>query len=418
MKLSLLLLSALLVNPARAEKACIQGDVECLIGALKDSELRWNAMLTLKDLATIRSNGKLAETTKPLKSAVPALEQELADPKGYIQIFAATAILAIDPENTKALKKLTLAISDPLKFTAEANRILEIYQSASHGLSRAKALDDAAANALFSILTSTGDVGRVQLAASKALIATGHKDLRIVEALRSSLRSEHPGVRSASARELRNLGAVAAPAVPDLASIVVTATGQDLRLVASGVLADLHVLSLPAIPSFLSAIKSRDAAPEYDSERWTFIRDLVKIGIPESDNAALSLNLDRFGHRIATLAILHQRKYLFDEILRRNPSVINEFDALSKTLLHDAARMGRIEFVRTLLAKGANPNAQKNGFSTPIGDAAVTDEAQVINILLEAGADASIGSMDGTPLERARKYKKMKAVEALEAKVK
>lgn len=60
------------------------------------------------------------------------------------------------------------------------------------------------------------------------------------------------------------------------------------------------------------------------------------------------------------------------------------------TLLHVAAQNERIEFVRELISRGANVNAQTNFGETPLYYAALTGNLEIVKMLLAAGAEYSL----------------------------
>jgi uncharacterized protein len=62
--------------------------------------------------------------------------------------------------------------------------------------------------------------------------------------------------------------------------------------------------------------------------------------------------------------------------------------------LHSAAARHRLDFAKTLLAHGANPNLRAEGGFTPLHEAALTGQRELALLLLENGAD--IDAKDGT----------------------
>ena len=93
--------------------------------------------------------------------------------------------------------------------------------------------------------------------------------------------------------------------------------------------------------------------------------------------------------------------------------LINVFDELSLTPLMHAAMNGQVAAVKLLLAAGANVNAHDN---PRIGNTAINEVAgdgtfEIIEVLLEAGADPTIrGWMNLNALDRARSRSRSPAI--------
>ena len=70
--------------------------------------------------------------------------------------------------------------------------------------------------------------------------------------------------------------------------------------------------------------------------------------------------------------------------------------------LHTAAFRGRVEDVKLLLERGADPNAKDNAGRTPLHFAAFRGHVEIVKLLLERGADPWIADNDGRiPLDYA-----------------
>jgi len=84
------------------------------------------------------------------------------------------------------------------------------------------------------------------------------------------------------------------------------------------------------------------------------------------------------------------------------------------TALHRAAGNGHADIVELLLEKGADVNIRNEGGSTPLHWAARNGHTKVMKILLENGADTfQRGTGCGTPLESAARKGQLKAIEML-----
>ncbi|HVK04412.1 MAG TPA: ankyrin repeat domain-containing protein [Armatimonadaceae bacterium] len=72
--------------------------------------------------------------------------------------------------------------------------------------------------------------------------------------------------------------------------------------------------------------------------------------------------------------------------------------------LLEAARLGDVPRVRTLLARGASANVESNGGNTALGEAVRNGHVAVVRLLLERGADPNhpTGFPPQTPLALAR----------------
>ena len=76
-------------------------------------------------------------------------------------------------------------------------------------------------------------------------------------------------------------------------------------------------------------------------------------------------------------------------------------DARGRTALYRAAAEGKVDAMRMLLEKKANPNQKTTDGSTPLL-AAVAGKVEAVTLLLDHGADANLADANGvTPLKRA-----------------
>jgi len=70
--------------------------------------------------------------------------------------------------------------------------------------------------------------------------------------------------------------------------------------------------------------------------------------------------------------------------------------------LHEAAQSGDLKRVRSLLARGANPNKRDGYGRTPLHVATITGHAGMVRLLINNGADVDADDGDrGTPLHYA-----------------
>jgi ankyrin repeat protein len=77
-------------------------------------------------------------------------------------------------------------------------------------------------------------------------------------------------------------------------------------------------------------------------------------------------------------------------------------EPVSENELIEAAKAGRIEEVKRLIAVGANVNAATEGGKTPLHGAAAFGHEAVVQALLKVGANVNAADQDGrTPLHEA-----------------
>lgn len=92
-----------------------------------------------------------------------------------------------------------------------------------------------------------------------------------------------------------------------------------------------------------------------------------------------------------------------EAFLTKYPDVVNkQFGASCQTPLHGAARLGREDLARLLIAHRADLRARDKYGDTPLQTAAMSGRANVVTVLLASGADANaIGPREEPPLRKA-----------------
>jgi ankyrin repeat protein len=88
---------------------------------------------------------------------------------------------------------------------------------------------------------------------------------------------------------------------------------------------------------------------------------------------------------------------------------VTEFDELSMTPLHYAAKGNHLEMARFLIEAGADVNAREEAKigETPLGEVAANCSYEMAELLIKAGADPTIpGWMQLTALHRAARRKR------------
>lgn len=84
-----------------------------------------------------------------------------------------------------------------------------------------------------------------------------------------------------------------------------------------------------------------------------------------------------------------KQKQLSIRLLLANGAKVNEFGGHHKPL-HHAAKTGQIEIAERLLANGADIEAKGMDEWTPLGIAAQHNQPEMVNFLLDRGADPTL----------------------------
>lgn len=177
----------------------------------------------------------------------------LRDPDQHVRKMAAKALASIGPRADAAVESLALVVeSDPSAFTRgaaldalsaigpRATRVADRVVDAAEG----GRVDFASALSCLESMGPGADaaIARMESVAFAARVASAHGDEGAVE-------------------HLRSIGALAAPAVPDLAAIVVdTSAEPHIRSAAAAALGGLGVLARDAAPALETAAGVAGAA--------------------------------------------------------------------------------------------------------------------------------------------------------------
>ncbi|MEO0897443.1 MAG: ankyrin repeat domain-containing protein [Bacteroidota bacterium] len=95
------------------------------------------------------------------------------------------------------------------------------------------------------------------------------------------------------------------------------------------------------------------------------------------------------------VAVLEGEEDLLGALLAEEKLKINLQDRFGGSALMYAARMKKVETVKALLAKGANPNLRDVDGETTLMYALIGGEKEIVASLLEAGADKDATNFDG-----------------------
>jgi ankyrin repeat protein len=104
------------------------------------------------------------------------------------------------------------------------------------------------------------------------------------------------------------------------------------------------------------------------------------------------------------------------ELLMFDPALVTAYSADGFTALHFAAFFGRPDTARFLLDRGADVDAPGRGWmtGTPLHSAASSRHADVVALLVDAGADPNARQGQGwTPLQAAARNGDLASIEAL-----
>lgn len=108
---------------------------------------------------------------------------------------------------------------------------------------------------------------------------------------------------------------------------------------------------------------------------------------------------------------------LHPEFLGISIETVDQRGALDSTLLHIAARTGKLTHIATLVEAGADLNIQGDMGSTPLHEAALCGQAKAVELLLQLGANAELKNEFGqTAYDVAKLGSKVEVCKFLEAK--
>ena len=100
--------------------------------------------------------------------------------------------------------------------------------------------------------------------------------------------------------------------------------------------------------------------------------------------------------------------------LGRGPVSIHSVNPVGETPLHVAAIQGKANIVQQLIEAGADINAPGEHGYTPLHEACAQGKIEVVELLLRNGADVAIENKDGnTPLELAEVLERRKIEDLL-----
>ena len=156
--------------------------------------------------------------------------------------------------------------------------------------------------------------------------------------------------------------------------------------------------SLKRSPFFLQVVYKNDKELLWAREVGLLIAQRTDINISES------IRKYKYGSRSGIRTVLGyvcSKEDLLEvtrALLSRNDalSYINVKDDIGFTPLHWASINGRTEVVNLLIEKGADIHVKDNGGFTPLHDASRHGNTEAVNLLIEKGADIHGKGYDGT----------------------
>ena len=157
----------------------------------------------------------------------------------------------------------------------------------------------------------------------------------------------------------------------------------------------LHRLPLEALITMYSFYAALAGS---EGEKWQMLTT------KEAEDQVLSMRGATWGTILHWAARDESRAKLAGVIAARHAVLVNATNKSGDTPLHHAATRGSDAVARTLLAAGADKEAQDAPGRTPLHVAAMCGKEAVARALLEAGADKDAKDNDGVmPLHYAQK---------------
>ena len=130
----------------------------------------------------------------------------------------------------------------------------------------------------------------------------------------------------------------------------------------------------------------------------------LRLALGQRSLAPFQVDLNRYGSLEQLVdAVQDDDRATVSRILTHSPPLdLRSPHDEEETALIVAAKKGRDDVVRQLLAKGASPDVRDREDETALIEAAREGHAEVVRLLLDAGADASLRDNDGeTAMEKA-----------------
>ena len=138
--------------------------------------------------------------------------------------------------------------------------------------------------------------------------------------------------------------------------------------------------------------------------------EIVRILLESSTNTSYTTKPERMGNMLSSVC---SRGY--DSVVRvllDFGAPVDHLNSMAGTALFQACRNGRLQVVQLLLEKGADANLG-NGFQTPIIAACSRGEVSIVKALVESGADVNLGDGFQTPIAAACSRGELSIVKAL-----
>jgi ankyrin repeat protein len=140
----------------------------------------------------------------------------------------------------------------------------------------------------------------------------------------------------------------------------------------------------------------RAAAGELDVFEAATLGDVLRLRLLLAGDPALVRAFSNDGFTGLHLAVFFGQAETAEELLRHgaDPNAVAR-NPMRVAVINSAAASGRADLVKIVLQAGADPNVRQTAGYTALHAAAARDNIEMVQLLLDAGADASVRSDDG-----------------------